>query len=76
MGDNYWIATDQIKKRLGGKNPKCPTCGGEMFPQDDHGRFTCFSCPGRPDTNLASFSRLSLKKGKLGIQKPGETEKP
>jgi hypothetical protein len=40
-GMNYWTATDQVLAKNGGKGPRCPDCGGEMFPEDDHGRFTC-----------------------------------
>jgi phage/plasmid primase-like uncharacterized protein len=38
---SYWSATDEFLQKNGG-NPKCPNCGSEMFPQDDHGRFICF----------------------------------
>jgi len=38
---NYHTATDEIIKESGGQGPKCPYCGGTMFPEDDHGRFTC-----------------------------------
>ena len=41
----YWDATDNIIEMNGGRNPICPTCGQEMFPIDDHGRFMC-GCPG------------------------------
>ncbi len=37
----YWDATRQYLSRHG-RGPNCPFCGKEMFPQDDHGRFTCF----------------------------------
>jgi len=37
----YWDATDEYMGRYG-RGPTCPRCGQEMFPQDDHGRFTCF----------------------------------
>ena len=37
----YWDATDEYLGRHG-RGPTCPWCGEEMFPQDDHGRFTCF----------------------------------
>lgn len=37
----YWDATDRYLSRHG-RGPNCPSCGQEMFPQDDHGRFTCF----------------------------------
>ena len=40
-GMNYHTATDEILAKLGGHGPKCPHCGGEMSPVDDHGRFTC-----------------------------------
>jgi hypothetical protein len=40
-GMNYWTATDEILAQHGGHGPKCPNCGQEMFPEDDHGRFTC-----------------------------------
>ncbi len=36
----YWDETDQYMRRHG-RGPTCPRCGAEMFPQDDHGRFTC-----------------------------------
>ena len=54
MAHNYWTATAEIKEELGGKNPTCPECRKEMFPQDDHGRFKCWSCGMR--INLARFS--------------------
>lgn len=38
----YWDATDQYMRRHGGRGPACPSCGKEMFAQDDHGRFACF----------------------------------
>jgi hypothetical protein len=37
----YWDATDDYLNRHG-EPPTCPTCKQKMFPQDDHGRFTCF----------------------------------
>lgn len=37
---NYWGATDEIMAE--GNTPTCPHCGEKMFPEDDHGRFTCF----------------------------------
>lgn len=43
----YWDATDLYLKRHGGEGPKCPLCGKEMFPMDDHGRFTCFCSLGK-----------------------------
>jgi len=43
---NYWTATDDYLREHGGRNPSCPTCGGEMHPIDDHGRFRCFTCEG------------------------------
>ena len=75
MAQNYWGATNEIKLRHGGINPTCPACGGEMFPEDDHGRFICFACPGKPSTNLADFPRLTMQGGRLGVQNHGETEK-
>lgn len=38
---NYWTATAEYLKEHG-EGPECPDCGKTMFPQDDHGRFTCF----------------------------------
>ena len=75
MPQNYWSATYDIKKRLGGKNPICPVCQNEMFPEDDHGRFKCFDCLGKPSTNMADFPRLTFSGGKLGTLQPGDTEK-
>lgn len=40
-GMNYYTATDEILAKRGGRGPKCPDCGREMFPEDDHGRFIC-----------------------------------
>jgi len=40
---DYWTATDDYLKEHGGKGPIC-SCGSEMVPQDDHGRFVCFDC--------------------------------
>lgn len=37
----YHDATAQYMRRHG-RGPNCSSCGKEMFPQDDHGRFTCF----------------------------------
>lgn len=36
----YWDATDRFLSKHG-RGPKCPSCGSEMFPEDDHGRFSC-----------------------------------
>lgn len=36
---SYWDETDRYVRQNG--NPRCPGCGAEMFPEDDHGRFTC-----------------------------------
>lgn len=41
---SYWDETDRIKQELGGRNPICPIHQREMFPADDHGRFTCIEC--------------------------------
>jgi ribosomal protein S27AE len=40
----YWDATEKVLEDLGGRNPTCPIHGCEMFPADDHGRFTCVEC--------------------------------
>ena len=37
---SYWDETDQYLSQHG-HGPKCPRCGKEMFPADDHGRFSC-----------------------------------
>lgn len=37
---DYWTATDEYK-RTHRRGPICQFCGQEMFPQDDHGRYTC-----------------------------------
>lgn len=37
----YWDATYQYLQSHGGP-PTCPHCRKKMFPEDDHGRFTCF----------------------------------
>lgn len=42
----YWDATNQYLNQHG-RGPTCPHCGATMFPQDDHGRFTCFCNLGR-----------------------------
>jgi len=42
---SYWGATDEILADEGA--PTCPNCGNPMFPEDDHGRFTCFCTLGR-----------------------------
>lgn len=39
MGDYYSGTDDYLRSH--GRGPTCPRCGGEMFPSDDHGRFTC-----------------------------------
>ncbi|KKP32889.1 MAG: hypothetical protein A2312_03165 [Candidatus Staskawiczbacteria bacterium RIFOXYB2_FULL_32_9] len=46
----YWDATDNFLAGSGGRGPRCPACGEEMFPEDDHGRFICF-CGGRGKTH-------------------------
>jgi len=74
MTSNYWSATDDYLIENGGKKPKCSNCGAEMFAEDDHGMFKCFSCNGSPSTNMAKFSRISIKGGKISTIKPGETE--
>jgi len=56
MPHKHQTAIDEIKHKLGGKNPTCPVCGKEMFPEDDHGRFKRFSCPGMPTRYLANFT--------------------
>lgn len=38
---NYWSATNDYLNQ-NGEPPTCPICKQKMFPQDDHGRFTCF----------------------------------
>jgi uncharacterized OB-fold protein len=40
-GMNYHTATNEVLRKRGGNRPKCPNCGREMFPIDDHGRFDC-----------------------------------
>mgnify|MGYP001590173662 FL=1 len=42
---SYWDVTDRYMREHGGP-PTCPACGHRMFPEDDHGRFSCF-CGGR-----------------------------
>lgn len=37
----YWDATDQYLKERGGCGPTYPSCGTEMFPADNYGRFIC-----------------------------------
>ena len=39
----YWDATEKVQQELGG-NPVCPIHNCEMFPADDHGRFSCPQC--------------------------------
>lgn len=51
----YWDETDRIIAENGGRNPTCPNCGKEMFPQDDHGRFVC-SCKSPFDDFLQKLS--------------------
>ena len=36
----YWDRTDEFLRN--NHAPTCPRCGEPMFPQDDHGAFTCF----------------------------------
>jgi hypothetical protein len=38
--DSYWDRTSRIQQN--GQNPEC--CGEPMAPEDEHGRFVCFSC--------------------------------
>jgi len=45
---NYWDATYDFLRRHGG-GPTCIHCGCEMFPTDDHGRFTCLCGAGTFD---------------------------
>lgn len=39
---SYWDETYRYLNSHGGCGPICPNCGDPMFPEDDHGRFTCF----------------------------------
>jgi len=43
---SYWDRTDRYMNHHG-RGPTCPSCGKEMFPQDDHGRFICSCSLGR-----------------------------
>lgn len=61
---SYWSRTDEILAELGGQNPRCPTCGAEMYPLDDHGRFRC---PNGDDP-----SSIELKRMLEARQKPKE----
>ena len=64
----YWDATDQYLIRSGGRRPRCPSCGQEMFPQDDHGRFACLCSLG---------GRRSIFGGtRIGQQKEPSTNTP
>lgn len=49
FGMGYWDATYQYLQSHGGA-PTCRSCGKKMFPEDDHGRFTCFCGIGTFDT--------------------------
>lgn len=40
---SYWGETDRMIRE--GEVPYCDYCGEKMFPEDDHGRFSCF-CEG------------------------------
>lgn len=56
----YWDATDRYLSSHGGQGPICPKCGERMFPQDDHGRFTCPCSIGsglNVTTGLSFFTR-------------------
>ena len=53
----YWDATTGYMKQHG-HGPTCPSCGEEMFPQDDHGRFACF-CNMRNTLDVVSGARLT-----------------
>lgn len=44
----YMDATDQYMSQHS-RGPTCPSCGKEMFPEDDHGRFSCFCGGGTLD---------------------------
>jgi hypothetical protein len=51
----YHGVTDEMERRLassGRGRPRCPSCRGEMFPVDDHGRYSC-SCSLDQVTDLA-----------------------
>lgn len=69
----YWDATDQYLNSHGGSGPKCPSCGAEMFPQDDHGRFTCFCSLGR-GRNIFGGARIGQQK-KPTIEKSETSDK-
>ena len=51
-GMTCWTTTADILAELGGINPRCPVCAGEMFPLGSIGKFTCFHCPDGPDLSM------------------------
>ncbi len=56
---NYWTATDEIIMANGGHNPVCSECGGEMYAEDDHGRFSC-GCGARADLFTGAETTLQV----------------
>lgn len=73
---SYWDETDRYLSRHG-KGPTCGSCGEEMFPADDHGRFMCFCGGGGLDV-VTGFStslfRPVRRAGKSGEKKKKEEE--
>lgn len=51
----YWDKT--AKMIASGQVPNCPKCGKKMFPQDDHGRFTCFCLIGSRPYRMSDLSK-------------------
>ena len=58
MRNSYWGETDRILKEEGA--PNCPRCGKKMFPQDDHGRFTCFCSFGKGTNKIPQVKAENL----------------
>ncbi len=73
---SYWTATDDMLAANGGRALTCPSCDGEMFAIDDHGRFACAKgCNGLgPFARPVGLSR-SLLPGQVDVTGMPDAEK-
>lgn len=58
--NDYWSRTDDMIRENGGRSPICPSCGGEMYAVDDHGRFAC-GCRGGNEAAMEQELGLRLE---------------
>lgn len=56
MQKDYWNLTDKMLEN--NERPDCPYCGKPMFPEDDHGRFSCL-CEGYMKANRPKIPQIT-----------------